>query len=436
MNATRSLTSIFFLLLSALYSPTASAIVAVFVGDDAAHPGEMATIAVDLTTHEDLTDFKVVVQYDPELFSVTAVTAGELLDEWGAAGLVWTNDPAEGALTLNGSAHGLPPISWTSGRLVDIDFMIDPDAAMETVSPIMLDPEPEFYSGDGTTHLSFHEGGAITVTDPDAPPPPEPVTLTIEIPDMTVAPGESVMVEVKLHGDVPTVVLAFTLWVDPTMLSVDADREAEIADRAAVATLTSTPAAVAGGQQYAIGTSTEGPWIEAGDGWLVRLPYTVSPDAEPLLRSITMTSTDAFVMVDGVLTNVDVEGLGGLLTITGSDPIDTGEPTVVDDTGTTADTDAPDDPGTTAPIDTGEPTVVDDTGASEDDPVDPDTTEDAPLDAGTPEDGERDTTDDEKSGCGCTHGPTHGGLWSVLIVGLIGGLRRRHDQGVRPQLYG
>ena len=36
------------------------------------------------------------------------------------------------------------------------------------------------------------------------------------------------MVEVKLHGDVPTVVLAFTLWVDPAMLRVDADREAEI----------------------------------------------------------------------------------------------------------------------------------------------------------------------------------------------------------------
>ena len=162
MNAIGSLTSTLFLLLSALYSPTASAIVAAFVGDDAAHPGEMATIAVDLTTHEDITDFKVVVQYDPELVSVTAVTAGDLLDEWGEDGLVWTNDPALGALTLNGSAHGLPPIGWTSGRMVDIDFMIDPDAAMGP-TPITLDPEPEFYSGDGTALLSFHEGGAITV---------------------------------------------------------------------------------------------------------------------------------------------------------------------------------------------------------------------------------------------------------------------------------
>jgi hypothetical protein len=197
---------------------------------------------------------------------------------------------------------------------------------------------------------------------------------------------------------------------------VDADREAEIADRADVATLTSTPAAVAGGQQYAIGTSTEGPWIEAGDGWLVRLPYTVAPDAEPLLRSITMTSTDAFVMVDGVLTNVDVEGLGGLLTIIGSDPIDTGEPTVVDDTGTTEDTgaseDDPIDPDTSE--DTGS---SEDTGASEDDPVDPDTTEDAPLDADTPEDWETDTADDEKSGCSCSASaitPSLPGLFLLL----------------------
>jgi MYXO-CTERM domain-containing protein len=426
MKATRSLTSILFLILSALYSPTASAIVAAFVGDDTAHPGETATIEVELVTHEDLTDFSVVVEYDPGLFSITGVTAGSLLDEWGDDGLEWTDDPEAGFLTLTGSAHGLPPISWTSGRMVDIDFTVDPGAAFGT-SPITLDTAL-FYSGDGAELLSFLENGEITVTDPDAPPPPEPVTLTLEIPDMTVTPGESVMVEVNLSGDVPTVVLAFTLWVDPTVITVDADREAEIAERAASATLTSTPLSESA-QQYAIGTSSvDGPWIEAGDGWLVRLPYTVSPAAEPGLRSIMVTSTDAFVMVDGVLTNVDVEGLSGTLTITGSDPVDTGDPTVVDDTGTA------DDTGTT-----------EDTGTPEDDPIDPADTGDAPLDTGGPEDAETggdgtvsgtDTADDAKSGCGCTQGPTHRGLWAVLIAGLVGGLRRRPRRWVADPRIG
>jgi MYXO-CTERM domain-containing protein len=367
----------------------------------------MATIAVDLTTHDDVTAFKVVVQYDPDLVSVTGVTAGALLDEWRDDGLGWTDDPIEGLLTLNGSAHGLPPISWTSGRMVDIDFMIDPGAAMGTESPITLDTAL-FYRGDGAELLSFHENGAITVTDPDAPPPPEPVTLTLEVPDRTVTPGESVMIEVKLYGDVPTVVLAFTLWVDPTGINVDADREAEIADRAAGATLTSTPL-FESAQQYAIGTSVEGPWIEAGDGWLVRLPYTVSPDVDSLLLSVMVASTDAFVMVDGVLTNVDVEGVSGTLTVIGSDPVDTGDPPVVVDTGTS-----------------------EDTGAPEDDPIDPADTGDSSLDTGTPEDSGIDTADDEKSGCSCTYGPTHRGLWVVLFAGLVGGLRRRPHQGEYP----
>jgi hypothetical protein len=395
MYSARQLCSAILIFATGLYSPTADAIVAAFVSDTSASPGTEASIQIEVATHEILTDFTLELVYDNSLVSVSSVTAGTLLDGWGDAGLVWTDDADAGTLTLIGAAHDMPPVSWTTGNMVDIVFNVDGDAPFDAVSPLSLDIAA-FFGPDGTEHMSFQENGSITITDPDAPPPPEPLSLHLQVPDITVVPGEDVLIDVILVADAPTIAVAFTLWVDDSVFSVDTTRDVvvtELASPAAASSIAISPAQHA----YAMGTTVDGPYMEPVDGVVLQLPYTVSSSAEPGLRSLMLAATDGFVMLDGMVTNVEVESTSGIVTIVALESDDTG---MAEDTG-----------------------MAKDTG---DDPVDDDPVDDA--DGPDPISGTESTTTEKNAGCGCAMVGSESSFWWALIPGIAIAVRRRSSR--------
>jgi MYXO-CTERM domain-containing protein len=393
-------------LFCALYSPTASAIAAVFVSHESAHPGDSATVDFELTIHEDMTDFSFVVHYETDVVSVNDVGAGDLLSGWGDEGFSWSDDSAAGEITIIGSAHGLAPVGWISGPLLAITFDVSDDATFDTVSPVTLDPAT-FYGPGGTEILAFFEFGSITVTDPDAPPEPDPITATMEIPDMTVHPGDEVMVDFIFTNDVPVMAIVFTLWVDPTVMTLGDEEGIELSERASGGEVHRLPV-VDGAETYAFGMPVEGPWLEPGDGWLLRLPYTIAEDILPGHRPFGITNTDVIAMIEGVPTYIEVDRVAGVLTIEEAAEPDTGGAVPGGDTGISEDTGETDE-------DTGED------GGSDDGGLDT-----GPGDASDSED--LSPTEDDKSGCNCSSGGTTGGLWAVVLAGFVGNRRRRRDQ--------
>lgn len=408
----RAVFSSFACMLCALYSPTASAIAAVFVSHETAHPGDSATVGFELTIHEHMTDFSFVVHYETDVVSVNDVGAGDLLSGWGDEGFSWSDDSAAGEITIIGSAHGLAPVGWISGPLLAITFDVSEDATFDTVSPVTLDPTT-FYGTGGTEILAFYEFGSITVTDPDAPPEPDPITATMEIPDMTVHPGDEVMVDFFLTNDVPVVAIVFTLWVDPTVMTLGDEEGIELSERASGGAVHRLPV-VDGAETYAFGMTVEGPWLEPGDGWLLRLPYTIAEDILPGHRPFGITNTDVIAMIEGVPTYIEVDRVAGVLTIEDAAEPDTGGAVPGGDTGLSEDTGLGEDTGETDD-DTGDDGGSDDSGLGTGPGDAPDSDDVSPT--------EDDTTD--KSGCDCSSGGTTGGFWVVVLAGLVVNRRRR-----------
>jgi MYXO-CTERM domain-containing protein len=413
MSLYRAIFSCFAFVVCTLYSPTASAIAAVFVSHETAHPGDSATVGVELTVHELMADFSLVVHYDPGVVSVNDVAAGSLLSVWGDEGLSWSDDDVSGELTLTGTAHGLAPVGWTSGPLLDITFDVKADAPF-AVSPITLGPVT-FSTPEGAEIWSAYESGSIRVTDPDAPPEPGPITATIEVSDMTVHAGDEVMVEISLTNDVPVVAVAFTLWVDSAVLIVGDEEGIELSERASEGTSARLPLAD-GAEQYAVGMTVEGPWLEPGEGWVMRLPYAVAEDAMPGLRPFGITSPDVIAMVEGVPTFIEVERVTGMLTIEAAADPDTGGAVPEGDTGLSEDTGPSEDTGETNE-DTGEGGGSDDSGLGTGPGDVPDTEDTSPGKAYLGEEGR----------CSCSSGGAAGSVWVVVFAGLalIGRRRRR-----------
>jgi len=407
----RAIVSCLACLFCALYSPTASAIAAVFVSHETAHPGDSVVVGIELTIHEDMTDFSFVVHYETDVVSVNDVGAGDLLSGWGSEGFSWSDDSAAGEITIIGTAHGLAPVGWTSGPLLAITFDVNDGAAFDTVSPVTLD-SATFYGPGGTEIWAAFEFGSITVSDPDAPPEPGPITATMEIPDMTVHPGDEVMVDFILTNDVPVVAIVFTLWVDGTAMTVGDEEGIELSERASVGSATRLTL-VEGAEQYVFGTTPEGPWLEPGDGWLLRLPYTIAEDILPGHRPFGITNPDVIAMIEGVPTYIEVERVAGVLTIEDAAEPDTGGAVPGGDTGISEDTGLSED--------TGEPDEdTGDDGGSDDSGLGTGPGDDSDSEDVSPNEG-------DKSGCDCSSGGTTGGFWAVVLAGLVVNRRRRRD---------
>jgi MYXO-CTERM domain-containing protein len=380
-----------------LFIPEAHAIVAVSIHDGEADPGGSTTLGMELTIHEDMVGFAMTIQYDSTAVSMWDVARGPLMTDWGEEGLTWTDDPTAGELRLVGSAHGLDPISSTSGGLVHLSFGVNDVATIGDVVPITF-ASAEFYDAEGATLRSFTEDGQITVTDPDEVPVP-PMFYTLTVADIEAAPGESVAVEVWLTNETPALALVFELWVDGSVISLDETAAAEMSSRSTLFTVISTPL-TADSYSFAIGASPTGPTIPEGEGWIVQLPFRIAEEAPAGVRSLMVSLPAAY---DYLGLAVDVTGIGGTLTVTEAGGGDTGAPP---DTGETPDTgEAPGMPGDTA----------EDESPGESDPGGVESGPGADAGAGS----------ETKSGCACASTPTPVSLWPLIgLLGLLAARRR------------
>ena len=391
------------LCICALMSNPAAAIVAVYVEDGAADPGARATVPLDLTTHDDIYGFTLTVHYDPAVVSVADVTGSELMEEWGEAGMSWTDDPVTGELLILGSSRGLPAISFTSGDLLEIGFDVADTADIGSISSVSLDPA-EFFDEGGVALLTFTESGEITVSDPDAEPTPPAPSFAIGVLDIEADPGGVVNLEIWLTNEAPMLALVFDLLVDSAALSVDESRSVEIPPRAEGLTY-AMMALTEDAHRYGLASSDPAVSIPEGEGWILRLPYQVSEAATPGRYSLLLGLAAGF---DDTFTEVSIDRTSAILTVLGPEPDDTGDP---GDSGEPMDTGASD-------TGIGEDTAAFDTAEQVDTGL-----EEAPGPGASGEDTGAEAGDESKW-CGCASAPGRGGLLFLAGLGAVRFRRR------------
>jgi MYXO-CTERM domain-containing protein len=385
-----------------LHSPAAHAIVVMNVGSSSVVPGGSAPIDVELTTHETVYSFEVVLGYDADVLTLTSHDSGELLEDWGSEGMTWSTDTEAGTLTVTGTSHGHDPIAWTLGEMLDLQFAVADEAVIGSTLPLTVE-FAEFYDAGGGELMSFHEGGQITILDPEAEPEPLPPVFVSALTPIEGYPGDAVWLDIELDTPAMFYASVFELWVDGTMVQLDTDRESVIAERV-VGGMSVVEQASDDVITVAVGAADMEVPVPEGTGLLISVPLVIPVTAEPGVRSILLASGSA---IGEAYARLELTGSATTLTVLGSELGDTGEPEDTGDLQDTGDQDA-DESGETA-----------DTGLEEDEPVDHGGIDVEDEGTAAPAAGEG------KAGCGCAAAPTPAGaLFFLGLLGLVPRLRR------------